>query len=54
MFSFAVDDIAEIVSEYLSKQGVREIPSFSEQLELIRNPFMHLETEYMQNKFYLS
>lgn len=52
LISFAIDDIAEIVSKYLNKQGVREIPSFTEQLESFRNPFMHLQTEYMQKKFY--
>lgn len=52
MIYFLVDDIAEIVSEHLSNEGVGEIPSFTEQLDSYRNPFIHLQTEYMQNKFY--
>ena len=49
---FVVDDIAEIVSEHLSNEGVSEISSFTEQLDSYRNPFIHLQTEYMQNNFY--
>lgn len=52
MIYFVVDDIAEIVTEHLSNEGVSEISSFTEQLDSYRNPFIHLQTEYMQNKFY--
>ena len=52
MVYFVVDDIAEIVSEHLSNEGVSEISSFTEQLDSYRNSFIHLQTEYTQNKFY--
>ena len=53
MMSFAVDDIGEIITEYLTSQGMSvNIPELEAQLEAMRNPFVSLETEYMQNKFY--
>ena len=53
--SFAVDDIGEIITEYLTSQGTSvNIPELEAQLEAMCNPFVSLETEteYMQNKFY--
>lgn len=52
MISFAVDDIDEAVRNYLAEQGLRGTPFLNEELESLRNPFMHLQTEYLQNKFY--
>ena len=53
MMSFAVDDIGEIITEYLTSQGTSvNIPELEAQLEAMRNPFVSLKTEYMQNKFY--
>ena len=55
MMSFAVDDIGEIITEYLTSQGTSvNIPELEAQLEAMCNPFVSLETEteYMQNKFY--
>ena len=52
MISFAVDDIDEAVRNYLAEQGLRGTPFSNEQLESLRSPFMHLQTEYLQNKFY--
>lgn len=53
MMTFAVDDIGEIITEYLTSQGTSvNIPELEAQFEAMRNPFVSLETEYMQNKFY--
>lgn len=52
MVYFVVDDIAEIVSEHLSNERVSEISSFTVQLDSYHNSFIHLQTEYTQNKFY--
>lgn len=52
MISFAVDDAEEKVKVYLTEQGVTELPDISKCFEGMNNPFIYLETEYMQNKFY--
>ena len=51
MISFTIDDIAEVIHKFCSEQGASEIP-LTEQLESFRNPFLHVQTEYMQNKYY--
>ena len=48
---FTIDDIAEVIHKFCSDQGASEIP-LTEQLEFFRNPFLHVQTEYMQNKYY--
>ena len=47
MMSFAVDDINEAVRNYLAEQGLNGIPL---EIKVLRDPFMHLQTEYLQNK----
>ena len=53
MTSFTIDDIAEVVHKCFrdQMQGTSET-LFTEQLECFRNPFVHVQTEYMQNKYY--
>ena len=53
MISFTIDEIAEVAHKCFSEQmqGASEIP-FTVQLESFRNPFLHVQTEYMQNKYY--
>ena len=53
MMSFAVDDIDEAVRNYLAEQGLSGTPFSNGRLETLRDPFMHLQTEYLQNKYYL-
>ena len=50
MISFAVDDLEEKVKQHLVDQGL-ELDT-SKCFEAVCNPFIYLETEYMQNKFY--
>ena len=52
MISFAVDDIDTTVRDYLAEQGLNEIPVLNTQLEALRNPFAHIQTEYLQNKYF--
>ena len=53
MFSFAVDDINEMVKKYSTAQGtLGSIPELEAHLEAMHNSFSCLETEYMQTKFY--
>ena len=52
MFSFAVEDIYEMVKKYSTALGtLGNIPELEAYLEAMRNPFSCLETEYMQTKF---
>lgn len=51
MISFAVGDLYQILSSLLNEQDIR-MPDISEHLDIIRQPFAFLETEYMQLKYY--
>lgn len=50
MISFAMDDVEEDIKKHLVEQGVEL--NISKCFEAVCNPFLYLETEYMQNKFY--
>ena len=52
MISFAVDDIDTTIRNYLAEQGLNKIPVLDQQLEALRNPFAHIQTEYLQNKYF--
>lgn len=50
MISFTIDDVEEKIKKQLVDQGIEL--DICKCFEAVRNPFIHLETEYMQNKFY--
>ena len=53
MFSFAVDDIEEIVNKYLEDQGIlADTTELNARLESLCNPFGSIGTEHMQTKCY--
>ena len=53
MVSFAVDDIEEAVKKHLNDCGVpTQNAQLDAQLEVMRDPFSSLQTEYLQTKFY--
>ena len=53
MVSFAVDDIEEAVKKHLNDCGVTmENAHLDSQFEALRNPFLNLQTEYLQTRFY--
>ena len=53
IISYGVDDIQEVVQEWLENQGIAaNFAELSARLEPLRNPFASIGTEYMQSKFY--
>ncbi|XP_065901791.1 uncharacterized protein [Dysidea avara] len=54
IISYGVDDIQEVVQEWLESQGIvmENFAELSARLEPLRNPFASFETEYLQSKFY--
>ena len=52
MFSFAVEDIDEMVKKYSTAQGtLGNIPELEAHLEAMHSPFSRLETEYCRLSF---
>ena len=49
MIHFVVDDVTAVVSKHLSSERISEI---SKQLDSFCNPFIDLQAEQIQNRFY--
>ena len=53
MVSFVVDDIKEAVKKNLANHGMEiDWSELDAKFEYLRNPFVQLPTEYLQNKYY--
>ena len=51
MISVAVDDVHKVLESSLREHSIT-MPHVSDQLEILRDPFSSLSSEYMQTKYY--